>query len=79
MNNLIKPTKAIVTTSLKLSEPDQVKIKKKIKNLFPKSGQVSFVVDKNVISGLRVQVGDRLYDNTVAANVLTARMSKSQE
>ena len=67
--------KAEITSAVELSSDDKDKIRKR---LIAENGEgltFTFTVDPSLMGGLRVRVGDRLVDNSVATRLATLRES----
>lgn len=71
------PTKAEITSAAELSEKDKNALRKSLVQQFGDGLVFSFHVDPSLMGGLRVRVGDRLIDTSVASRLATLRESFS--
>lgn len=71
------PTKAEITSAAELSEKDKNALRKSLAKQFGENLIFSFHVDPSLMGGLRVRVGDRLIDTSVASRLATLRESFS--
>jgi F-type H+-transporting ATPase subunit b len=62
-------TSADVTSALPLTAEEQATIKREILGATHGSGNVTFHVDRNILGGLIVQIGDRVIDGSVAGQL----------
>ena len=69
------PTKAEIISAVELSSADQEKLRKSITEQYGEGLIFSFRVDPALLGGLRVRVGDRLIDNSVASRLAKLRES----
>lgn len=65
-NEALNQASAIVYTPQALSEQESEKISKTFSDMTGKKIQVENVVDPKVLGGLRVLIGDRLYDGSLS-------------
>lgn len=68
------PVKAEITSAVELSADDQEQIRQSLVKQYGDGLVFTFQVDPALLGGLRVRVGDRLMDNSVAS-----RLSKLRE
>ena len=71
------PLKAEITSAVELSADDQEKIRQSLVEQYGDGLVFTFRVDPTLLGGLRVRVGDRLIDNSVASRLATLRESIS--
>ncbi|CAM4011149.1 F0F1 ATP synthase subunit delta [Helcobacillus massiliensis] len=64
---------AVVTSATELSDRQQSRLSEILAAKFGQSVQMNFEVSPDVIGGMRVQVGDDLYDATVLSRLTEAR------
>ena len=69
------PAKAEITSAIELSKSEQESLQSKIAAEYGSNLTFSFHVDKSLLGGLRVPVGDRLIDNSVASRLTALRES----
>lgn len=62
-------TSADVTSALPLTAEEQATIRREIFGATHSSGDVTFHVDRNILGGLIVQIGDRVIDGSVAGQL----------
>lgn len=62
-------TSADVTSALPLTAEEQATIRREILGATHSSGDVTFHVDRNILGGLIVQIGDRVIDGSVAGQL----------
>ncbi|MFM7582483.1 MAG: ATP synthase F1 subunit delta [Caldilinea sp.] len=67
--------KAEITSAIELSDSEMDKLRKRLTDEYGAGLTFSFVVDPSLMGGLRVRVGDRLIDNSVATRLATLRES----
>jgi F-type H+-transporting ATPase subunit b len=60
---------ADVTSALPLTTEEQATIRREILGATHDSGEVTFRVDRNILGGLIVQIGDRVIDGSVAGQL----------
>jgi ATP synthase F1 delta subunit len=68
------PIKAEITSAVELSADEQEQIRRSLAKQYGEGLVFAFEVDPSLLGGLRVRVGDRLMDNSVAS-----RLSKLRE
>lgn len=61
---------AVVTSALPLSEEDKQKLIATFQPIIGKTLQLTEVVDSNLLGGVVVQIGDRLYDGSLKTKLL---------
>ena len=66
-------TVAMVSSAVPLSEVQQSRLAVLLAGIYGREVQVNLQVDPEVVGGLRIQVGDDLYDATVLARLSRAR------
>ncbi|MFC7458343.1 F0F1 ATP synthase subunit delta [Brachybacterium sp. GCM10030267] len=66
---------AAVASAVPLSETQQARLTSVLTGIYGREVQMNFQVDPDVVGGLRIQVGDDLYDATVLARLSRARAS----
>jgi F-type H+-transporting ATPase subunit delta len=71
------PTKAEVTSAAELSDQDKMAMRQNLAKQFGEGLIFSFYVDPALMGGLRVRVGDRLIDTSVASRLAALRESLS--
>jgi F-type H+-transporting ATPase subunit delta len=64
---------AIVHSAQPLSEEQQSRLATILARIYGREVQTNFELDEDVVGGLRIQVGDDLYDATVLARLAQAR------
>jgi len=69
------PTKAEVTSAVELSAEEQEKMRRTLAARYGEELVFSFAVDPSLMGGLRVRVGDRLIDTSVASRLQSMRES----
>lgn len=69
------PIKAEVTSAIELSAQEQADIRAKLAQEYGDGLAYSFSVDPSLMGGLRVRVGDKLTDNSVASRLARLRES----
>ena len=69
------PTKAEITSAVALSDKDQDSLRTTLSKQFGEDLVFSFYVDPALMGGLRVRVGDRLMDTSVASRLTALRES----
>lgn len=69
------PTKAEVTSAIALSEEEQEKLRTSLRERYGNNLVFTFFTDPELMGGLRVRVGDRLIDTSVASRLQTMRES----
>ncbi len=69
------PQKAEITSAIALTDKEQGELKKKITADYGDNLIFSFGVDDSLLGGLRVRIGDRLIDNSVATRLTALRES----
>jgi F-type H+-transporting ATPase subunit delta len=69
------PTKAEVTSAVALSDKEQEALRQTLRKQFGEELLFSFYVDPALMGGLRVRVGDRLIDTSVASRLTALRES----
>lgn len=67
--------KAEITSAIELTESEKEKLRKRLIDEYGAGLTFSFSVDPSLMGGLRVRVGDRLIDNSVATRLATLRES----
>ena len=71
------PMKAEIVSAVTLSETEQADIRSKLVGEYGEGLVFSFRVDPDLLGGLRVRVGDRFIDTSVATRLATLRESLS--
>ena len=69
------PTKPEVTSAVALSDQEQESLRQSLRKQFGNDLAFSFLVDPALMGGLRVRVGDRLMDTSVASRLTALRES----
>jgi F-type H+-transporting ATPase subunit delta len=69
------PTKAEVTSAVELSDKEKDALRQSLAKQYGADLIFSFYVDPALLGGLRVRVGDRLIDTSVASRLTTLRES----
>lgn len=64
---------ASVSSAVPLSEAQQARLRDVLADIYGREVQLNLEVDPEVVGGLRIQVGDDLYDATVLARLSRAR------
>lgn len=64
---------ASVSSAIELSEPQQVRLGAILTGIYGREIHMNVQVDPEVVGGLRIQVGDDLYDATVLARLARAK------
>ena len=67
--------KAEVTSAIELTDAEKEQLRKRLVAEYGAGLTFSFSVDPSLMGGLRVRVGDRLIDNSVATRLATLRES----
>jgi F-type H+-transporting ATPase subunit delta len=67
--------KAEVTSAIELTDSEKDQLRKRLTEEYGAGLAFSFSVDPSILGGLRVRVGDRLIDNSVATRLATLRES----
>jgi F-type H+-transporting ATPase subunit delta len=67
--------KAEITSAIELTDGEKEKLRKRLADEYGAGLTFSFSVDPSLMGGLRVRVGDRLIDNSVATRLATLRES----
>jgi F-type H+-transporting ATPase subunit delta len=67
--------KAEITSAIELSDSEMDKLRKRLTDEYGVGLTFSFAVDPSLMGGLRVRVGDRLIDNSMATRLATLRES----
>lgn len=70
-----QPVKAEVTSAIELSKAEQEALQTALRKEFGEELRFSFAVDPSLMGGLRVRVGDRLIDTSVASQLAALRES----
>ena len=71
------PTKAEVTSAVALAEPEQAALRQSLAKQFGDDLVFTFQVDSALMGGLRVRVGDRLIDTSIASRLTALREALS--
>jgi len=69
------PVKAEITSAFELSENEKEALRQSLSKQFSGDLSFSFKVDPSIMGGLRVRVGDRLIDTSVASRLTALRES----
>jgi F-type H+-transporting ATPase subunit delta len=69
------PIKAEVVSAAELSENEQAQLRKHLADEHGEGLQFTFRVDPAILGGLRVRVGDRLIDTSIASRLTALRES----
>ena len=64
---------AEVSSAIPLSEPQQARLSAVLAGIYGREVQLNLNVDPDVVGGLRIQVGDDIFDATVLARLSRAR------
>ncbi len=67
--------KAEITSAIELTDAEKESLRKRLTEQYGAGLTYSFSVDPSLMGGLRVRVGDRLIDNSVATRLATLRES----
>jgi len=67
--------KAEITSAIDLTESEKEQLRKRLTDEYGAGLTFSFSVDPSLMGGLRVRVGDRLIDNSVATRLAALRES----
>ena len=73
----VAPSQAEVTSAVELSPDEQEKLRRSLSAQYGEGLIFSFKVDPALLGGLRVRVGDRLIDTSVASRLSALRESLS--
>lgn len=65
---------ATVTAAAPLSAAQQRRLGAAIKNRYGREARIDLVIDPSVVGGLRVRVGDEVFDGTVSARLADLRL-----
>ena len=71
------PIKAEITSAVALSSEEQQQLRRSLAERYGQELSFAFFVDPSLMGGLRVRVGDRLIDTSVATRLQTMRESLS--
>lgn len=71
------PTKAEITSAVELTDQEREALRRTLTQKFGEGLVFSFHVDPSLMGGLRVRVGDRLIDTSVASRLAALRESLS--
>lgn len=71
----IGPQKAEITSAVELSDQEKEALRKKLSEQYGDNLIFSFHVNEELLGGLRVRVGDRLIDNSIASRLSALRES----
>lgn len=71
------PTKAEITSAVALSSEEQAQLRRSLSARYGDGLSFAFAVDPALMGGLRVRVGDRLIDTSVATRLQTMRETLS--
>ncbi len=71
----VTPIKAEITSAVELSADEQEQIRRSLTKQYGEGLVFTFQVDSSLLGGLRVRVGDRLMDNSVASRLTKLRES----
>jgi F-type H+-transporting ATPase subunit delta len=69
------PTKAEITSAVELSDTDKEALRRSLSKEYGEGLVFSFFVDPSLMGGLRVRVGDRLIDTSIASRLTALRES----
>ena len=67
--------KAEITSAIELTDKEKDQLRKRLTDEYGAGLTFSFSVDPSLMGGLRVRVGDRLIDNSVATRLAALRES----
>jgi F-type H+-transporting ATPase subunit delta len=70
-----EPTKAEITSAAELTAQEQDQLRRSLSEQFGEGLTFSFRVDPALLGGLRVRVGDRLIDTSIASRLTALRES----
>jgi F-type H+-transporting ATPase subunit delta len=70
-----EPVKAEITSAVQLSGEEQVQLRKTLTEQYGDGLVFTFQVDPSLLGGLRVRVGDRLIDTSIASRLNALRES----
>lgn len=73
----VEALKAEITSAVTLTEAEKEKLRQHLVAEHGEGLSIAFDVDPSLLGGLRVRVGDRLIDNSVASRLATLRESLS--
>ncbi len=71
----LRPVSAEVTSAVELTDGEKTALRKKLGKEFDTELIISFSVDPDLMGGLRVRVGDRLIDTSIASRLAALRES----
>lgn len=71
------PTKAEITSAVELSSEEQTQLRRSLAARYGEGLTFAFSVDPTLMGGLRVRVGDRLIDTSVASRLQAMRETLS--
>ncbi len=69
------PTKADIVSAVELSADEQAELRRKLAQEYGDGLVYTFSVDSSLLGGLRVRVGDKLIDTSVASRLASLRES----
>lgn len=70
--------KALVTTAAPLTDEEKSALKERFGQALNKTVQLEEKVDRNVVGGILIRIGDRVYDGTVAGKLSRFKRSLTQ-
>jgi F-type H+-transporting ATPase subunit delta len=70
-----EPVRADITSAIELSEKDKEALRSNLRKQYGEDLIFSFSVDPSLMGGLRVRVGDRLIDTSIASRLAALRDS----
>jgi F-type H+-transporting ATPase subunit delta len=62
---------AYITTAIELSDVDKDSIKQAVSHLIGRELSISVLVDKTVLGGIKISIGDWVYDGTLSYQLST--------
>ena len=73
LDRQLQREEVFVTSAVPLDDPQRARLREQIKRLTGHDADLSEAVDPHVLGGMRVQVGDRLYDMSVQRRLRDVR------
>ncbi|ANE46664.1 ATP synthase F0F1 subunit delta [Paenibacillus swuensis] len=69
---------AVVTSAFPLTEEEQREVSEKFSRITGKTIRIENVIDKSLIGGIQVRIGDRLYDGSLSGKLARLEQSLKQ-
>jgi F-type H+-transporting ATPase subunit delta len=78
LNNHKGIVKAVAITAIPLNDEDKLKLKEKIEKMTGKNIKITNKIDKSILGGVLVRIGDKVIDGTVKGRLFEIKESLSQ-